>query len=94
MASRRELVITPYRDGPVLVRGHFLLLDEDGREIEHRREPIALCRCGFSRRRPLCDGTHKLIGFRAPGAPESTGSAASELDGLSVEICAQGAFAS
>jgi CDGSH-type Zn-finger protein len=58
--------ITPYRDGPLLIRGDFRLVDQDGREIEVDRETIALCRCGKSRMRPFCDGTHKLIGFSAP----------------------------
>jgi CDGSH-type Zn-finger protein len=94
MATKSELVITPYRDGPVLVRGRFTLIDEDGREIEHRRQPVALCRCGKSRLRPLCDGTHKLIGFRAQGAPESAaGAGACDLADLAVEICEQGAAA-
>lgn len=59
--------ITPYRDGPLLVRGPVELVDTDGEPVEQRRETIALCRCGKSRLRPYCDGTHKLIGFRAPG---------------------------
>jgi len=25
----------------------------------------ALCRCGHSSRKPLCDGTHRTVGFRA-----------------------------
>jgi CDGSH-type Zn-finger protein len=62
--------ITPYRDGPYLVRGHFRLLDQDGNEIVPGRRTIALCRCGRSQIRPLCDGTHRVIGFRAPGREE------------------------
>jgi CDGSH-type Zn-finger protein len=86
-----QLLITPYRDGPLLVRGRFRLIDSEGREVEHRREPIALCRCGKSRLRPFCDGTHKLIGFRAPGAPDSVGSGgAHDLQGLAIEIRAEG----
>ncbi|MGC1165900.1 MAG: CDGSH iron-sulfur domain-containing protein [Solirubrobacterales bacterium] len=66
-----ELVtITPYRDGPYLIRGAFLVLDQDGNEMPFQRRTIALCRCGKSRMRPLCDGTHKLAGFQAPSAPE------------------------
>jgi CDGSH-type Zn-finger protein len=59
--------LTPYPNGPYLVRGDFRLTDPDGREIDPRRRTIALCRCGASRRKPFCDGTHKLIGFKAPG---------------------------
>ena len=59
--------LTPYPDGPYLLRGDFRLTDPDGAEIDPRRKTIALCRCGASRRKPFCDGTHKLIGFRAPG---------------------------
>ena len=57
--------ITPYRDGPYLVRGPFSIVDQNGDEIEAKRRIIALCRCGRSRIRPFCDGTHKAIGFRA-----------------------------
>ena len=66
MADDRA-TITPYRDGPYLLRGDFQLTDQDGEPIETRRRTVALCRCGKSQIRPFCDGTHKLIGFRAPG---------------------------
>jgi CDGSH-type Zn-finger protein len=63
--------IVPYPNGPYLVRGELEQTDRKGRPIEVRRATIALCRCGHSRNRPFCDGTHKLIGFRAPGGPAS-----------------------
>ena len=66
-----DTVITPYRDGPLLVRGAFRLLDQDGNEIEAGRDTVALCRCGKSRLRPFCDGTHNVIRFRAPSGAES-----------------------
>jgi CDGSH-type Zn-finger protein len=62
--------ITPYRDGPYLLRGDFVLTDQDGNEIATGRRTVALCRCGRSRIRPFCDGTHKLIGFEAPSGRE------------------------
>jgi CDGSH-type Zn-finger protein len=63
--------ITPYRDGPLLVRGPVRLTDQNGEEIVVERETIALCRCGRSRLRPFCDGTHKLIRFKAPTGAET-----------------------
>jgi CDGSH-type Zn-finger protein len=68
--EREPSRITPYRDGPLLVRGPFRLIDQDGAEIECRRRTVALCRCGRSAIKPFCDGTHKTVGFRAPsGGP-------------------------
>ncbi|TYP88459.1 CDGSH iron-sulfur domain-containing protein [Blastococcus xanthinilyticus] len=61
--------ITPYRDGPLLVRGNFRLVDQDGAEIDPGRETIALCRCGKSGIKPFCDGSHKRSGFSAPSTP-------------------------
>jgi CDGSH-type Zn-finger protein len=67
-----EVTITPYRDGPLIVRGPVTFLDQDGNEIEVDRKVVALCRCGKSRIKPFCDGTHKTAGFRAPsGARQS-----------------------
>jgi CDGSH-type Zn-finger protein len=60
-----ETRITPYRNGPYLVRGPFTLVDQDGNEIELNRRVVALCRCGRSQMRPFCDGTHKATRFRA-----------------------------
>jgi CDGSH-type Zn-finger protein len=66
--AKDTVIITPYRDGPLLVRGPIELTGSDGRAVDRPRDVVALCRCGKSRVRPFCDGTHKLIGFRAPGA--------------------------
>jgi CDGSH-type Zn-finger protein len=62
--------ITPCRNGPYLVRGDFTIFDQDGDEVELTRRTVALCRCGKSRTRPFCDGTHKVIGFEADGYVE------------------------
>jgi CDGSH-type Zn-finger protein len=61
--------ITPYRDGPLIVRGDFRLVDTDGAEIDPGRRTVALCRCGKSGIKPFCDGTHKRAGFRAASGP-------------------------
>ena len=67
-----EARITPYKDGPILVRGPFKLLDQDGNEVDLHRRTIALCRCGRSRIKPFCDGTHKAIKFKAGSAPDDS----------------------
>lgn len=70
MRSGEEVVIVPYRDGPLLVRGPFVLRDQDGNDIDVSRRTVALCRCGKSRIRPFCDGTHQVVRFQAASAPE------------------------
>ena len=66
--------ITPHRDGPLLVRGDFEIVDQDGNAIDPGREVVALCRCGKSRTRPFCDGSHQVVRFRAPSGAEDRAS--------------------
>lgn len=79
-------VITPYRDGPLLVRGDFVIVDEDGEVVDPGRRTIALCRCGRSSRRPFCDGSHRAVGFRAAGGDERR-PAASPAPELAPPVC-------
>jgi CDGSH-type Zn-finger protein len=72
--------ITPYRNGPYLVRGPFSMVDQEGNEIEIKRRVVALCRCGRSQTRPFCDGTHKAIRFRAESGLDSPSSVEVEGD--------------
>ncbi len=51
-------------DGPYMVTGGPALADTElgeGASTEH----YALCRCGGSKNKPFCDGTHWHIGFNA-----------------------------
>jgi CDGSH-type Zn-finger protein len=70
MSGEPGVRITSYRDGPLLVRGPFELVDQDGETIEVGRGTVALCRCGRSRMRPFCDGSHALVRFSAPSGRE------------------------
>ena len=59
------LAITPYPNGPLGVKGNVEILTGTGRAID-RVVSVTLCRCGGSKNKPYCDGTHKTIGFLAP----------------------------
>ena len=63
-------VVVPRCDGPLLVEGPVVLTAPDGSTTVHDR--LFLCRCGHSGDKPLCDGTHKRIGFSAPGRPPTS----------------------
>ena len=54
--------IAVIRDGPLWVSGGIVVERRDGKPWEIRNR-VTLCRCGASRNKPLCDGTHKEIGF-------------------------------
>ena len=58
--------VTPYPDGPLLLRGDFELRRPDGSRVDVDQATVALCRCGKSAVKPFCDGTHKVVGFRTP----------------------------
>jgi CDGSH-type Zn-finger protein len=62
--SRGPATVTPYEDGPLLLRGQFELRTPDGELIDPGRDIVALCRCGLSSAKPFCDGTHKVSKFR------------------------------
>ena len=49
--------------GPLWVRGRIPVESADGTPYEVRNR-VTLCRCGHSRNKPFCDGSHVRVGFR------------------------------
>ncbi len=52
-------------DGPYRVRGGVQVVSHDGEPFE-RRARQTLCRCGQSKNKPFCDGSHWYAGFKDP----------------------------
>ena len=50
-----KVVVQSVENGPNLV-----LIDG--------KASVAMCRCGHSEHKPLCDGTHRKVNYRAPAA--------------------------
>ncbi len=48
-------------NGPLIVSGPVTL--KRGEQVEQKAGKTALCRCGQSKNKPLCDGTHRTCGF-------------------------------
>ncbi len=71
------VTIKTRENGPLLVTGPVRLIDHLGNVYDTAGKPnIALCRCGASRSKPFCDGTHRDCQFvapeTAPPPPESS----------------------
>lgn len=60
-----QLTVTPAPDGPLVISGSVEIISGTGRTI-NRMTRIALCRCGASRNKPYCDGSHIRAAFVAP----------------------------
>lgn len=57
--------ITDAPDGPLYVRGDVEIEEPGGPVFRDTR--VALCRCGLSTNKPLCDGSHAEGAFEADG---------------------------
>jgi CDGSH-type Zn-finger protein len=53
--------------GSLWVTGGIPVERSDGHPFETRNR-VTLCRCGRSKSKPLCDGTHREVGFRDVGS--------------------------
>ncbi len=61
------LAVTPTRNGPLEVRGNLEVVSGTGRTVA-RLTKTWLCRCGDSKKKPYCDGSHRANGFTADGS--------------------------
>ena len=59
-----RLDIEPGRDGPLHVKGSLEIVSGTGRTV-NRVSECWLCRCGHSKNKPYCDGSHRAAGFRS-----------------------------
>jgi 3-phenylpropionate/trans-cinnamate dioxygenase ferredoxin subunit len=60
-----DVKVRALRNGPYEVSGDVDVLDVAGAAYPPGDTPIYLCRCGQSKTKPFCDGSHKKVGFQA-----------------------------
>ena len=61
-----DATITPTDNGPYMVEGPVRIVDPDGTTFDlSEQTTVFLCRCGHSRTKPFCDGTHETLNFEA-----------------------------
>ncbi|MDE2879262.1 CDGSH iron-sulfur domain-containing protein [Candidatus Palauibacter soopunensis] len=61
-----EAVVTAHANGPLHFDG-VVEISGEGHDGSARFLQPWLCRCGASKNKPFCDGSHKEIGFEAEG---------------------------
>jgi CDGSH-type Zn-finger protein/uncharacterized Fe-S cluster protein YjdI len=64
IAKGGPLTVKPIADGPLVVNGNLSIRAASGR-LAWEGNQTALCRCGGSKNKPFCDGTHRTIGFKS-----------------------------
>ena len=64
MSDRVTIRIKP--NGSIRVSGTVDIIDAEGNVLETKSD-FSLCRCGHSKDKPWCDGSHKEAGFQATG---------------------------
>ena len=63
-ARNGTLALELIKNGPLHLSGNLELVSGTGRTV-NRMQEAWLCRCGESKNKPYCDGTHKRIGFKS-----------------------------
>ena len=59
-----EVRIRALKNGPLEVSGAVDVVDSKGETKASGEVAIFLCRCGQSKTKPYCDGSHRAAGFR------------------------------
>ncbi|MCO4745035.1 MAG: CDGSH iron-sulfur domain-containing protein [Proteobacteria bacterium] len=57
--------------GPLVVADIPALKAADGSELQNK-SVMALCRCGQSKNKPFCDGSHAIVGFDSTAATDES----------------------
>ena len=58
--------ITVKNNGSIRVEGEFELFDLSGKKFDlNGRTSVSLCRCGHSKDKSFCDGSHRECGFQS-----------------------------
>ncbi len=72
MTSKETTIIIEERDdGPLVVKGVTRMTGPDG-ETMKVKPAMALCRCGASKNKPFCDGSHDQIGYKSQPEDDRT----------------------
>jgi len=59
--EQKNVQLVVLQNGPIMVNGVVDVTYNGVGKVSDK--PVYLCRCGASKNKPYCDGSHKTIGF-------------------------------
>ncbi|HUV31704.1 MAG TPA: CDGSH iron-sulfur domain-containing protein [Acidobacteriota bacterium] len=59
-----KIKIKLIRNGPAFVECEEAEISRPDESTETKKGKFALCRCGHSKNKPYCDGSHQAAGFQ------------------------------
>ena len=59
-----DVSINAVKNGPLVVKGQIEITNSDGQKVQTEGPSAALCRCGHSAAKPMCDGSHRKANFQ------------------------------
>ncbi|MFP4489317.1 MAG: (4Fe-4S)-binding protein [Bacteroidales bacterium] len=62
--NEQQATINIMENGPFIINGGFLL-ERDNSSRSKFNGTVSLCRCGASKMKPFCDGTHRIVKFKS-----------------------------
>lgn len=63
-ADGGKLNVRAIKDGPIILEGNMTMVAGSGR-VAWKGKKASLCRCGASKNKPFCDGSHMGINFKS-----------------------------
>lgn len=68
------LKITVMNNSNLRIEGEFELYDQSGKPFDlSGKTVVSLCRCGHSKNKPFCDGSHRQANFQSVVEAKPTG---------------------
>jgi CDGSH-type Zn-finger protein len=85
LEAGQEPGIKPAVNGPLLVKNVERFTNAKGEALPTSPE-MALCRCGGSKNKPFCDGTHARRGFTSERGPKHTPDGVKDFPGEEITV--------
>lgn len=60
--EQKNVQLVVIKNGPIMVNGIVDVTYNGVGKVDDK--PVYLCRCGASKNKPYCDGSHKTIDFK------------------------------